>query len=258
MLELRKVSKKFGERLVLDAIDLKVGPGIIFGFLGPNGAGKTTTIRIIAGILKPTEGEVIVDGISLQQEPERVKQITGFIPDTPYLYPRLTGREYLEMIAGIYGLSDYRGWMGELLERFRLKAAEDDFIESYSLGMKQKLVITGAVLIKPKLLVVDEPLIGLDPPAAREVKDLFVEMTQEGCTIFMSTHLLDIAEALCDEVGILDEGCLIARGKLEELLTAEGEHLENFFLKLLASRRAWGTEERKRWERLVEAARRER
>ncbi|RMH54761.1 MAG: ABC transporter ATP-binding protein, partial [Candidatus Hydrogenedentota bacterium] len=254
LLVIQNVSKRFRGRPVVRDLSLEIPPGSIFGFLGPNGAGKTTTMRMVTGILEPTVGRILVAGFDVVEEPLEAKRRTGFIPDSPFLYPKLTGEEYLELIADLYHLSDWKKHAEELLERFVLSERRKDFIESYSFGMRQKLSICGALLPRPSLIVVDEPLIGLDPPAARTVKDIFLEETERGAAIFMSTHLLEIAEALCDTVGILDNGELVAMGRMEELLSSEDERLEEVFLKLLAERREEGTPERERWEALARAA----
>lgn len=252
ILELQNVSKKFGEKKVISNVSFSIEQGAIFGFLGPNGAGKTTTIRLVAGILAPTEGKINVCGYDLVSEPLSAKKLTGYIPDSPYLYQKLKGIEYLELIADIYEVENFNVRAFELAERFELKKVLNNFIESYSFGMKQKLSIVGAVLPSPKLIVVDEPLIGLDPPAARTVKDLFIELKNSGCAVFMSTHLLEIAELLCDRVGIIDNGAMIIEGKLSDIKAKYDSRLEEIFLRMLAERRV--DEERRRWEALADAA----
>lgn len=254
LLEISGLSKRFGSREIIRNFDLKVEGGSIFGFLGPNGAGKTTTIRMITGILKPTTGRIVIDGTDLADDADRGKSITGYIPDAPYLYPKLTAWEYLELVADLYRLRDFRARGRALLDRFDLLDRAGDFVESYSYGMRQKLSIVAAVLPDPKLVVVDEPLIGLDPPAARSVKNLFLELAADGRAVFMSTHLLDIAEQLCRDVAIIDRGEIVATGLLEDLLRERSGRLEEVFLRMLAERREEGTEERRRWDALAEAA----
>lgn len=254
ILEISALSKRFGSKEIIRNFDLTVEGGAIFGFLGPNGAGKTTTIRLITGILKPTTGKIVIGGHDMATDPLAAKRITGYIPDAPYLYPKLSGREYMDLVADLYGVSHHQKKAADLLDRFDLLHKADDFIESYSFGMRQKLSIVAAALPSPKLIVVDEPLIGLDPPAARSVKDLFLELARDGAAIFMSTHLLDIAEALCRDVAILDRGEIVAMGRLDELLAAKNARLEEVFLRLLAERREIGSDERRRWDQLADAA----
>ena len=258
VLELTHVSKRFGTREIIRDVTLSVEAGGIFGFLGPNGAGKTTSIRLVAGILRPTAGGIRIAGHDLAAESLAAKRLTGYIPDAPWLYPRLTAWEYLELVADLYGLDAWEARGRELLARFDLADRGDHFIASYSYGMRQKLSIAAGVLHGPALIVVDEPLIGLDPPAARSVKELLRSEAARGAAVFMSTHLLEIAESLCDSVGILDRGELIAVGPLAELLERKQARLEEVFLRLLAERREEGSEERRKWEALADAARSER
>lgn len=257
VLEISGLSKRFGSKEIIRNFDLSVEEGTIFGFLGPNGAGKTTTIRLISGILTPTTGTITIAGHDLRKDPLSAKRVTGYIPDAPYLYPKLSGREYLSLVADLYQVPNHEKKSDELLDRFDLIRRADDFIDSYSFGMKQKLSIVAAALPSPKLIVVDEPLIGLDPPAARSVKDLFIDLARSGTAIFMSTHLLDIAELLCRDVGILDRGELIAIGSLSSLLEEKNARLEEVFLRLLAERRDEGSDERRRWDMLADAAARD-
>ncbi len=254
ILEITRVSKRFGPRTIIQDLSLTVEAGTVFGFLGPNGAGKTTTIRLITGILRPTTGSIRIAGVDLAADPEAAKRVTGYIPDAPYLYPKLTAWEYLELMGDLYGVTDWRDRSQPLLERFELWDRRGDFIDSYSFGMRQKLSIVAAVMPGPKLVVVDEPLIGLDPPAARTVKDLFRELADAGTAVFMSTHLLDIAEMLCDDVAILDRGELVAVGPLSRLVVDRDARLEAVFLRLLAERRTEGSAERERWDALARAA----
>lgn len=237
MIKLIDLSKVYKGLKAVDNLSLEVRDGIIYGFLGPNGAGKTTTIKMMAGILKPTKGSIIINGMDLSKEPSEVKQITGFIPDRPFLYEKLTGLEFLEFLAGLYNQNHSKSLnthMSDLLEMFDLSLWSDELIESYSHGMKQRLVMCGALLHKPKLLIVDEPMVGLDPKGAKLVKDVFKRLAKEGTTIFMSTHSLEVAQEVCEEISIIQAGNIIASGTTAELREKAGVdgNLENIFLKL--------------------------
>ena len=237
MIELRALTKRYGTFTAVDAIDLTVPQGELFGFLGPNGAGKTTTLRMIAGILEPTAGSVHIAGIDLAADPLAAKTKLGFIPDRPFIYEKLTGAEFLRFVAGLYDQSGpvVERRMTELLALFDLLEWQDELVESYSHGMRQKLIISSAFLHRPEVIVVDEPMVGLDPKAARVLKDLFREYTRRGHTIMMSTHTLDVAQSLCDRVGIIQGGKIRACGTMAELRShaAAGEvGLEEIFLRL--------------------------
>lgn len=237
MIELRQINKRYGKTQAVRNLNLTVSRGELFGFIGPNGAGKTTTIRMIGGLLAPTDGSVFIDGIDMAREPSRAKQRIGLIPDRPFLYEKLTGMEYLRFIADLYGVARDRVQprATRLLDLFRLLDRAHELIESYSHGMKQRLVMTSALLHKPPILVVDEPMVGLDPEGIKMVRDLFRRMASEGTTIFMSTHTLSLAEDVCDRIGIIHNGSLVATGGLAELRAAarvEGEGLESAFLAL--------------------------
>ncbi len=237
IIELIELTKKYKNLSAVDNISLKVREGIIFGFLGPNGAGKTTTLKMMAGILKPTAGKIIMDGMDLAVIPEDVKKITGFIPDRPYIYEKLTGYEFLRFIGGLYDLSrviDLDKKISDLLELFELSHWADELVESYSHGMKQRLVMCSSLLHDPKILVIDEPMVGLDPKGARLVKDIFRNEAGKGKTIFVSTHSLDIAQEICSEIAIIQTGKIIATGSPEDLKQQAGidGNLENVFLKL--------------------------
>jgi len=230
--------KRYGQFTAVDHIDLDVTPGQVFGVLGPNGAGKTTTLRMITGLLQPSDGSITIDGHRTDREPVEAKQITGFIPDRPYVYDKLTAWEYLNFIGGLYQVPSARiaKRIRELLELFELGEWADSLIESFSHGMKQRLVFAGALLPEPKLLVVDEPMVGLDPKGHRLIKNLFRRLTErDGMTILLSTHTLEVAEEVCDQIAIINHGRIIARGTLTELRmesgAAEGS-LEEVFLKL--------------------------
>lgn len=237
MIRLINLTKLYKGFKAVDNLNLEVKKGFIFGFLGPNGAGKTTTIKMMAGVMKPTEGQIIIDGMDISEEPSAVKRVAGFIPDRPFLYEKLTGLEFLRFIAGLYNLnhsSSPNGRILELLELFELNHWRDELIESYSHGMKQRLVMCAALLHQPKVLIVDEPMVGLDPKAARLVKDVFRDQAHKGTTIFMSTHSLEVAQEVCQEVAIIQAGKIIARGTPEALRKETGVegNLESIFLKL--------------------------
>jgi ABC-2 type transport system ATP-binding protein len=237
IIELQNLTKNYKGLKAVDQINLSIREGIIFGFLGPNGAGKTTTIRMMAGILLPTSGKIIINGMDLDKDPSGVKRCCGFIPDRPFLYEKLTGMEFLRFISGLYGLNNPEAvkirLMG-LLEKFDLLSWKDELIEGYSHGMKQRLVMCGALVHDPKVLIVDEPMVGLDPKGARLVKDIFKEEAAKGKTIFMSTHSLETAQEVCHEMAIIQRGRIIARGTVDELIKYSGVDgtLENVFLKL--------------------------
>jgi ABC-2 type transport system ATP-binding protein len=238
VIEITNLSKKFGGFFAVKDLSLRIPPGEIFGFLGPNGAGKTTTIRMMVGLTRPTSGRVLLDGKDISQDPEGAKAILGYIPDRPYLYEKLTGEEFLEFIAGLHRLDMKDGWKERshrFLDFFNLASWGRELIESYSHGMRQRLMIIAALLHRPKVLIVDEPIVGLDPRGTRLVKSLFHSLAKEGITIFLSTHLLGIAEELCQRIGIIQEGQMIALGTLEELrgqARSTDERLEPLFLKL--------------------------
>jgi len=237
MIELRSLTKRYGSFTAVNAVDLDVPRGELFGFLGPNGAGKTTTLRMIAGILRPSSGSVRIAGIDLAAEPVAAKQKLGFIPDRPFIYEKLTGVEFLRFVAGLYGQTgaevERRG--RELLALFDLEEWRDELVESYSHGMRQKLIISSAFVHKPEVIVVDEPMVGLDPKAARTLKDLFREYTRRGHTIMMSTHTLEVAQTLCDRIAIIQRGVIRACGTMDDLRTSAESGvagLEDIFLRL--------------------------
>ena len=237
MIQLHQLTKKYGSFTAVDSLDLHVPAGELFGFLGPNGAGKTTTLRMIAGILRPTVGRILIGGIDIVQQPNEAKALLGFIPDRPFIYEKLTGMEFLRFVAGLYGQQgaqvEHRG--RELLGLFDLEDWRDELVESYSHGMRQKLIISSAFVHRPAVIVVDEPMVGLDPKAARILKDLFREYTRRGHTIMMSTHTLEVAQAMCDRIAIIRRGRIAAAGTMEELRRhAESgtDGLEDIFLRL--------------------------
>jgi ABC-2 type transport system ATP-binding protein len=237
MIELTNLSKRYGRILAVDDLNLSIAKGEIFGFIGPNGAGKTTTIRMLAGVLAPTQGTVRIDGITMANDPEKAKKIIGFIPDRPFLYEKLTGLEFMRFIADLYGSGNgvFAERAEQLLIQFSLYDWAHQLIEAYSHGMKQRLVIASALLHDPRVIIVDEPMVGLDPAGIRMVKDLLRELAGRGTTIFMSTHSLEIAEDLCDRIGIINRGRLVALGTTGDLrgtARLEKGDLEEVFLRL--------------------------
>jgi len=219
MIELKALTKKYGDFKAVDDLNLLVKKGEIFGFIGPNGAGKTTTIKMIGGILAPSAGTVKITGIDIQQEPEKAKGKIGFIPDRPYLYEKLTGLEFLKFTADLYGVPDdiFSQKAQQNLEMFSLADWSDELIESYSHGMKQRLIMSAALLHDPEVIIVDEPMVGLDPMAILMVKDLFQHLAQKGVTVFMSTHTLAVAEEICNRIGVINKGQLMASGTTADL-----------------------------------------
>lgn len=234
-ISLESVSKRYGPRTIIHDVSFSVEKGEIVGFLGPNGAGKTTTMRMIAGILRPTEGTVRIAGADLVRDPQRAKRSLGFIPDRPFIYEKLTGMEFLRFAAGLYGAQgkavDHRA--AEFLALFDLEPWRDELVESYSHGMRQKLIIASAFVHEPAVIVVDEPMVGLDPKSSRILKELFRRYTDDGHTVMMSTHTLEVAEGMCDRIGIMQRGLLVACGTMSELRADnDADDLEDIFLKL--------------------------
>jgi len=214
--------KTYGQFTAVNGVSLDVQPGEIHGFLGPNGAGKTTTLRMIAGLLKPTAGRVEVNGHDLAKDPESAKASLGFIPDRPYIYEKLTAGEFLRFHGGLFGMNGggenpIGPRVREMLELFELGRWENELVESFSHGMKQRLVMSAAFLHRPRAVVVDEPMVGLDPRGARLIKDVFRKMSKRGVAILMSTHTLEVAEEMCDRISIILKGRIIARGTVDEL-----------------------------------------
>lgn len=236
LIEADLLTKRYGEKLAVDQVSFSVQAGEIFGFLGPNGAGKTTTIKMIVGLLLPTTGSVQVAGYDIQKEPLQAKAVSGYVPDTPHLYQKLSGRELLRFVGDLYGVEpvQVKRRIEELLRLFDLEGAGDDTIDSYSHGMRQKTALAAALMHDPKVLVLDEPTVGLDPKSARLIKDILRQMANRGAAVFLSTHILEIAERMCDRIGIIDQGRLIAVGTMAELRAlGKGEtSLEEIFLNL--------------------------
>jgi ABC-2 type transport system ATP-binding protein len=235
MITLSGVEKRYGDFQALRPLDLEVHDGEVFGFLGPNGAGKTTTIRMLSGVLKPTNGTIHVDGIDIVEQPVESRRRIGYIPDRPYLYEKLTAREFLQFVGGIYGVDDatVRSRGDALLAENDLLDRADELVEAFSHGMKQRLVLSASLLHRPRLLIVDEPMVGLDPAGKRRIKDKFREVADSGRSVFLSTHSLDTAQEVCDRVGILYKGRLVALGTVDELIDARGTaDLEQVFLQI--------------------------
>ncbi len=237
MIAVHDLVKRYGTFTAVNGVTLEVRPGEIHGFLGPNGAGKTTTIRMIAGLLKPTSGRILVTGHDLALHPERAKASLGFIPDRPFLYEKLTAGEFLRFHGGLYGLngSAVDDRVREMLDLFELARWENELVESFSHGMKQRLVMCAAFLHRPEAVLVDEPMVGLDPRGARLIKDVFRSMSGRGVAILMSTHTLEVAQEMCDRISIILHGRIIARGTVSEVRAMSGDpndQLTNVFLKL--------------------------
>ena len=240
MIELIELTKRFGQLVAVNRINLHVKQGEIFGFLGPNGAGKTTTIKMLSGLLKPTSGRALIDGYDVVAHPMKAKRVIGFIPDQPFLYEKLSGVEFLTFVGSLFAMkkAQVERRISDLLGLFELDGWADELIESYSHGMRQRLVMSAALLHNPKVIIVDEPMVGLDPKGINLVKKIFRQKSEEGVTIFLSTHTLEIAQELCHRLGIVNEGKLIAMGTLSELManlehkTAQTGTLESLFLAL--------------------------
>jgi ABC-2 type transport system ATP-binding protein len=240
MIQLVELTKRFGHLVAVDHLSLHVKGGEIFGFLGPNGAGKTTTIKMLAGLLKPTSGRALIDGYDVVDYPMKAKRVVGFIPDQPFLYEKLTGVEFLGFIGSLFAMkkAEIEWRISDLLGLFELDGWGDELIESYSHGMKQRLVMSAALLHNPKVIIVDEPMVGLDPKGINLVKRIFKQKSEEGVSIFLSTHTLEVAQQLCHRLGIINGGKLIAMGTLSELMTtledrtAQTGTLESLFLAL--------------------------
>jgi ABC-2 type transport system ATP-binding protein len=236
LIQTQELVKRFGEKTAVDRVTFQVSAGEVFGFLGPNGAGKTTTIKMIVGLLQPTSGSVSVAGFDLHTQPLQAKAVSGYLPDTPNLYPKLSGRELLRFVGDLYQIdqAQVNRRSQELFKLFELVEVADDPIDTYSHGMQQKTALASALLHDPRVLVMDEPTVGLDPRSARIIKDILRQLAERGAAVFLSTHILEIAERMCDRIGIIDEGRLIAVGTMQELRAmGKGEvSLEDIFLNL--------------------------
>ena len=249
MIQCITLRKQYGELVAVHDLDLEIAPDEVFGFLGPNGAGKTTTIRMMVGLLEPSGGQVLLGGHDLAREPEAAKALLGYVPDQPFLYDKLTALEFLRFIGGLYRVDrdEITHRSADLLEEFGLVDRAEELVETYSHGMKQRLALAAALIHRPRILVLDEPLVGMDPQGALALRQLLGGLAASGVTIFLSTHSLPVAEELCDRIGILDHGRLIAEGTLAELREhaseipdlARSDSLESVFLSLT------GTEDRR-------------
>lgn len=238
MIEISKLTKDYGTTVAVNKLNLNIAAGEIYGFIGPNGAGKTTTIRMMGGILAPTSGDIIIGGVNMRQDPVKVKKTIGFVPDRPFLYEKLTGMEFLRFSADLYDVDrdTFSQKAKNLLQQFALWNWADELIEAYSHGMKQRLIIASALLHDPPILIIDEPMVGLDPQAVHMVKDILKDLAARQTTIFISTHTLSIAEDLCHRIGLIHKGTLLAEGSLEELqsIAKLGEaRLEEVFLTII-------------------------
>jgi ABC-2 type transport system ATP-binding protein len=237
MIAIQNLVKEYGRFRAVDGISLDVRPGEIHGFLGPNGAGKTTTMRMIAGLLKPSSGRILVNDHDLGRDPENAKASLGFIPDRPFIYDKLTGGEFLHFHGGLYGMQGeaLTARVHEMLDLFELRRWEHELVESFSHGMKQRLVMSAAFLPRPRAVAVDEPMVGLDPRGARLIKDVFRRMSERGVAILMSTHTLEVAQEMCHRLSIILGGRIIAQGTVDEVRALAGgqdDHLTAVFLKL--------------------------
>ena len=242
MIEVQGLTKSYGSVAAVRDLSFSVAPGEVLGLVGPNGAGKTTTLRMIAGILRPTDGRVLLGGDNVHEQPLAAKMRLGFIPDRPFVYDKLTGAEFLRFVAGLYGQEGdtVERRIAELLEVFELASWKDELVEAYSHGMRQKLIISSALIHRPECIVVDEPMVGLDPKAARLLKDIFRQFVSRGGTVLMSTHTLEVAEAMCDRVAIIQHGKIVADGTVDDLRRqhrAGDASLEELFLKLTGGAR---------------------
>jgi len=236
MIRFENLTKIYRGIKAVDDLNLQIPQGTIFGFIGPNGAGKTTTIKMMAGVLRPTRGRIYINGLDIAKEPSKVKRIIGFIPDRPFLYEKLSGLEFLGFKAGLYGIKedrlDERIW--DLLNLFELTEWADELIESYSHGMKQRLIIAASMIHDPRVIIVDEPMVGLDPKGTKLVKEIFRQWADEGATVFISTHTLALAQEICQQIAIVDKGRIVASGTSEDLRKQAGVEgdLERTFLKI--------------------------
>lgn len=241
MIETENLTKRFGAKTAVNSLSLSIGAGEFFCFLGPNGAGKTTTIKMLTGLLKPTGGSARLGGLDIQADPVKTKSILGYIPDTPFLYDKLTGREFMRFVAGLYQLpkSTLNGTSEELLELFEVRHVGDQLIENYSHGMRQKLSFASCFLHDPKIVIVDEPWVGLDPKNIRFVKEYLKQKTREGLTVFMSTHTLSLIEDVADRIGIIHNGKLLHTGTIDDILKLSQNpgSLEDVFLELTKGER---------------------
>lgn len=231
MIELVNLSKKFGDFFAVKDINLKIPDGELFTLLGPNGAGKTTTVKMTTGLLYPSYGDIIINGVNINNEPERAKKMIAYIPDQPFLYPELTGREFIIFVSRLYNLERQliQERISNLLDEFSIDGWIDSPASEYSHGMRQKVIFIQALIHNPDIIVIDEPMVGLDPVSARTVKRLLRDRVEMGVSVFMSTHSLDVAEEISDRVGVIDEGELIEVGSMEELRISPSATLEDIY-----------------------------
>ena len=237
MISINNITKSYnGSYKAVDNLNLEIKDGEIFGLLGPNGAGKTTTIKMITGIIAPTKGDITINNININKEPVKAKEQFGYVPDSPDMFLRLTGIEYLNFMADIYGVSneDRKIRIEEIAEKFQMSSAIGDKIQTYSHGMRQKIVLIGVLIHKPKVWILDEPLTGLDPKSAFTLKEMMREHANEGNTVLFSTHVLEVAEKVCDKVAIINKGQLIFNGSLDNMRNEfkQNESLEEMFLEM--------------------------
>lgn len=236
MIKINNVSKSYGSKLAVSGLDLEIQPGEVFGFLGPNGAGKTTTISMITGMLKPDKGSIHINGIDVMKDDIKAKQQFGFVPDSPDLFLRLTGTEYLDFMTSVYNVDPEIGKkrVMEITEKFEIYSNLNDRIQSYSHGMRQKIIITGALIHDPKVWILDEPMTGLDPKSSHFLKEMMREHTSKGNTVLFSTHVLEVAEKICDRVAIINNGKILFCGTIGEIKRefSSNQSLESMFLEL--------------------------
>lgn len=236
MIETVHLTKRFGEKVAVNGLTLTIPAGECFACLGPNAAGKTTTIKLLTGLLRPSAGTVRIGGIDLEQDPIAAKRLIGYVPDVPHLYDKLTGEEFLRFVGGLYGLEEaaLTRAVDAWCERFHLTGVRQELIEGYSHGLRQRVALSAALVHAPRVLIIDEPLVGLDPQSARIFKQTLIEQVRAGVTVFLSTHTLALAEELAGRIGIMDQGVLVGLGTLEELRRRSGiaGRLEDIFLQL--------------------------
>ncbi|MCL0057350.1 ABC transporter ATP-binding protein [Dehalococcoidia bacterium] len=235
ILRVENLSKSYGRFAAVKEVSFELRRGEVFGFLGPNGAGKTTTIKVCTGLLKPSAGRVIIGGFDIVKQPVAAKELLGYVPDNPFLYDKLTGREFVRFVSRLYNSNSAEQRIQELFDSFEMSDKIDELIQGYSRGMRQKAALISALIHNPQVLFVDEPTANLDPRSARLAKDIFRALTKQGVSVFMSTHIMEIAERLCDRIGIIHHGELVALGTLSELnqqAALEGSTLEDVFLEL--------------------------
>jgi len=248
LIEVDRISKRFGSTIAVNAISFSVFPGEIFGFLGPNGAGKTTTIKMLTGLVRPTSGRAKLAGFDIVRQPLQAKRVFGYVPDEPHVYAKLTAREFLDFVGDVYDISPVKKArrISELLELFDLTHDADGLLGSFSHGMKQKVMLCSALLHEPKIYFLDEPTVGLDPRSARLLKNILRSIATGEGAILMSTHIMEIAQALCDRIAIIDRGNIVAIGTVEELRRGRGhDSLEDVFLGLT------GTPEERRLAQII-------